>query len=79
MQIYLFWSECDLGVFGFTSDRTGANLPVEFMPWSKNGDGKALYGPEEGVNTANVIIEAVQRDGFRLGRCASLYTGFRPG
>jgi hypothetical protein len=73
MQIYLFWSQRDLGVFGFTSDHAGANLPVEFMPWSKNGDGEALYtGPNEASNPANVIIEAVQRHGFRLARCASL-------
>jgi hypothetical protein len=73
MHIYLFWSQRDLGVFGFTSDHDGTNLPVELMPWTKNDGGEALYtGPDEASGAGNVIIEAVQRHGFRLARCASL-------
>jgi hypothetical protein len=33
MQIYMFTSKRFAWVFGFTVDRTGANLPAEYAPW----------------------------------------------
>ena len=79
MQIYLFWSQADTKVFGFTLDIHGANLPVEFGPWSKNDGGEALFScPRDhsaGVGLSNVVVQTVQRDGFYLGqtgRTASL-------
>jgi hypothetical protein len=68
MRIFLFWSEWDLEVFGFTSDLEGRNLPSELAPWSKNGDGEALYtGPDNSPET-NTIVLAVQRYGLYLAR-----------
>jgi hypothetical protein len=72
MRLYLFWSTRDIEVFGFTFERTGNNLPIEFAPWSKNGDGGALYANQGGRSSSNGIVEAVQRDGFYLARCEQL-------
>jgi hypothetical protein len=70
METYLFFSDTDEDVFAFTSDPEGENLPAEFAPWLKNGDGAALYiGPEDSV-TSNPVLRAVRRDGFYLARSA---------
>jgi hypothetical protein len=68
MQIYIFWSEADTRVFGLTLDPEGENLPSAFAPWSRNGDGQAIYAdPDEGRPTAlNSVVRAVQRGGFYL-------------
>jgi hypothetical protein len=79
MQLYLFWSEMDTGVFGFTFNSEGGNLPIEFGPWLKNDDGQALYsGPGKDIES-NKIIKIVQRDGFclvRNGRIRDLVPAF---
>ncbi len=70
MKIYLFWSDMDIGVFGFTSDAEGQNMPADFAPWSKNDLGEALFvSPKEELarpEFANPILRAVHRDGFYL-------------
>jgi hypothetical protein len=65
MPIYLFWSESDREVFGFTFESDGGNLPTDLAPWSKNGEGEAL--PDENL-ASNSVVRAVQRDGFYLAR-----------
>jgi hypothetical protein len=70
MKVYLFWSDTHIGVFGFTSDAEGQNMPAEFAPWSKNDQGGALFvGPKEKLarpESTNPILGAVHRDGFYL-------------
>ena len=68
VQIYLFWSEANTKVFGLTLDPEGENLPSALAPWSRNGDGQAIYAdPDEGRPTAlNSVVRAVQRGGFYL-------------
>jgi hypothetical protein len=68
MQIYLFWSEANIKVFGLTLDPEGENLPSALAPWSRNGDGQAIYAdPEEDRAMAlNSVVRAVQRGGFYL-------------
>jgi hypothetical protein len=72
MKLYLFWSDLDIGVFGFTEDAGGENLPAEFAPWSKNGSGEAIFrgSADEPVagGFVNPILRAVDRDGVYLGR-----------
>jgi hypothetical protein len=71
MNIYLFWSEGNIEVFAFTFDPEGSNLPTEFAPWAKNGDGDALYaGPDGSLtanDTSNTVVRVVRRDGFYRG------------
>lgn len=62
MQIYLFRSEKDPQVSGFTSDETGANLPNEFAPWHPIGGGTAL---STGAGADPVSVEVRER-GFYL-------------
>ena len=68
MQIYLFWSDPDKEVCGFTLDPEGMNLPSDLAPWSKNGDGAALYAGPPGGEMGNAVIRTVRRDGFYLVR-----------
>ena len=68
MQLYLFWSEGDLEIFALTDDAAGNNLPSEFAPWSQNGDGAALYVGQDSMETSNLVVRLVQRDGFYLAR-----------
>jgi hypothetical protein len=80
MKLYLFWSDLDIGVFGFTEDAGGENLPTEFAPWSKNGEGEPIfYCPADeplAGEFVNPILRAVDRDGVYLGRFdASKFAG----
>jgi hypothetical protein len=72
MTIFLFQSGYDAEVFGFTSDAAGKNLPAEFSPWTRDGEGSAMrIGVGEGLAGAGAsaaVIRAVKRDGFYLAR-----------
>jgi hypothetical protein len=73
--LYLFWSRSDIEVFGFTADVDGRNLPVEFGPWERNGDGACLYaGADESLPVSDPVRLAIQNDGFYLGRSSLLAT-----
>jgi hypothetical protein len=73
MGIYLFWSAADSVVFGFTADPDGHNLPAELAPWLKNGDGQSLpAAPRNALVASNAVIRTIQRDGFYLGRGATI-------
>jgi hypothetical protein len=71
MKLYLFRYDLDIGVFGFTQEAEGGNLPAE-LPWSKNGSGEAIFRSpaDEPVagGSVNPILRAVDRDGLYLGR-----------
>ncbi len=62
MLIYLFVSETEPNVRAFTSDRTGGNLPTDYMPW-RPVDGKRAIPIEE---IATAIRDAIERQGFFL-------------
>ena len=68
MQLYLFWSEANTKVFGLTLDPAGENLPNALAPWSRNGDGQAIYtnSEERRPPAYNSVVRAVQRRGFYL-------------
>jgi len=72
MAIYIFFSEGDVCVFALTASSAGKNLPSEYGPWSRCGDGKALYssrrGDAEDDPVSNPVIAIIMRDGFYLGR-----------
>jgi hypothetical protein len=76
MQIYLFWSEADTSVFGLTLDPEGENLPAEFAPWSRNGDGQAIYAdPGErptALNAFDPVVQTVRREGFYLASSTNI-------
>lgn len=62
MQIYLFVSRSHTAVKAFTADATGGNLPVDYAPWDRSGNGAAV--PIDGDNTH--VGWAIQKDGFFL-------------
>jgi hypothetical protein len=72
MAISLFRSTKKPDMFGFTSDPTGSNLPIEFGPWRSAGAATAVQtnadGNLEGFASSDPVLKAVERDGYFLGR-----------
>lgn len=71
MRAYIFQSEKDADVVGFTPQRDGGNLPAEFGPWQALGGGQAIQTGEHlaGVNGGGDAVQVgIQRDGFFLAR-----------
>jgi hypothetical protein len=68
MLIYLFWSQTDPTISGFTFDPEGNNLPEQLAPWSKNRDGQPIYREAGSGTMPNPVVETVERDGFYLFR-----------
>jgi hypothetical protein len=66
MKIYLFKSESRHQLIGFTTDSTGANLPVEFQPWTKQ------CAAPIGHDHAGPIGDAIQRDGVYVTYCVTI-------
>ena len=60
MSVFLFRSEKDPCVLGFTNDSKGENLPREFAPWNTVG-GQLLPST---FGRSNMVWQAVQREGF---------------
>jgi hypothetical protein len=60
MRIYVYVSQQDPDLLGFTSDETGTNLPDERGPWCEELEpGVVVIDTDE-----DPIAEAVRRDGF---------------
>jgi hypothetical protein len=59
-RIYVFASDRDPGVAGFTSDKTGANLPDEHGPWRE----EVVPGVVVIDTDDDPIAQAVRLDGF---------------
>jgi hypothetical protein len=76
MKLTLFRSIKEPDLFGFMADSTGSNLPDEFGPWCRAGEGtpaQAYAGDSlsGGVASSDPVTKAVERDGFYLARRAS--------
>jgi hypothetical protein len=68
MQVFVFNSRVDPDLLGFSQDATGRNLPLEYSPWEPATEGGAvLLGDDaDHISDANVVLNAVRRDGFFL-------------
>jgi hypothetical protein len=60
MTLHVFQSEKTPGMFGFTVDDTGANLPAEDGPWEKAGNAIPL-----GVTMASTSPEIARQIDLR--------------
>ena len=76
MQVFVFRSQTDTSVVGYTTRRGGGNLSAEFAPWLLLERVSMLPGmPVAGVRGgADVVIEAIRRDGFFLARSEDVAT-----
>jgi hypothetical protein len=84
MKLTLFRSTKEPDIFGFTSDPTGNNLPGQFGPWLKAGEGSSAqtYARDslEGLALSDSVIRAVEHEGFYLARSGIRVTlGQEPG
>jgi hypothetical protein len=70
MHVFTFRSHVRPEVTGFTTRRTGANLPEELGPWVLVGQGAVHAGePVSGVyRGADTILTGIERDGFYIAR-----------
>jgi hypothetical protein len=62
MEIYFFVSQAEPSIRAFTSDRTGANLPSAYSPWSASNSGASIPTGGDG----GMVAKAVKRDGYFL-------------
>jgi hypothetical protein len=70
MHVFTFRSETHPGMTGFTTRRTGDNLPQEFGPWLPVSQGAMHAGdPVTGVyRGADAVLAGIDRDGFYIAR-----------
>ncbi|MGA3005957.1 MAG: hypothetical protein ABSE20_30010 [Acetobacteraceae bacterium] len=70
MHVFTFRSRARPDVAGFTTWRTGSNLPEEFGPWVFVSQGAMHAGdPVTGIyGGANTVLAGIERDGFYAGR-----------
>jgi hypothetical protein len=65
MQVFVFQSERDADVAGFTVQRDGGNLPSDFAPWrfkhSLDVYGDGSLAPETGG--ADAVLAGIRADG----------------
>lgn len=69
MQVFIFQSEKDKDIFGFSGELAGGNLPAEFAPWQRIGN-TALQsgGGVAGIGPADAVIASIEREGFFVAR-----------
>ena len=70
MHVFTFRSETYPGLNGFTTRRSGANLPEEFGPWVLAGQ-RAMHSgdPVPGVyRGADTVLAGIESDGYYLAR-----------
>jgi hypothetical protein len=73
MQVFMFQSEKDNRDFGFTEDRTGGNLPVEFAPWRLIGDRIVpVNRGVAGVGSSSAILAGIATDGYYLAKTGEM-------
>jgi hypothetical protein len=70
MHVFTFRSPTSPGMIGFTTMRTGANLPEELGPWLLVGQGSMHTGDSvTGVyRGADTVLAGIKRDGFYIAR-----------
>jgi hypothetical protein len=72
MKLTLFRSTKEPDIFGFTVDPTGSNLPDEFGPWRKAGEGSVArtHGGNglDGLASSDPVTKMVEKQGFYLAR-----------
>jgi hypothetical protein len=64
MRVIIFSSEKRSGVFGFTQDSAGANLPADHAPWRPLGGDVALATHNFDASLADPIGRGIARDGY---------------
>jgi len=64
MEVFVFTG---VGASGFTQDKTGANLPAQYGPWTFRNSVvmNAGEGQRIGVNTEQCLAD-IQRHGFHV-------------
>jgi hypothetical protein len=70
MQVFLFQSQKDTDVAGFTTHKDGDNLPIEFAPWKQLGSsvmqvGMSLAGV---IGGSDAVLDGIRNNGYYLAR-----------
>jgi hypothetical protein len=64
MRVFVFISTVDQDVLGFTSEKSGSNLPPSYAPWTSATPAGAMM--MSGDPDAELVMQAIQKDGFCL-------------
>jgi hypothetical protein len=69
MRVFIYQSQRDPGLFAFTNDRTGSNLPAELAPWRAFG-GQAIASHRDfsGLGDSDAVTAALEADGYYIAR-----------
>ena len=70
MHVFTFRSRTYPGITGFTTWRTGANLPEEFRPWAFVSQG-AMHTGDPVTNVyrgADTVLAGIHGDGFYVAK-----------
>jgi hypothetical protein len=72
MHVFTFRSRNYPSIIGFTTWRTGVNLPEEFRPWVSVSQGAMHAGdPVTGIyRGADTVLAGIARDGFYVASVA---------
>jgi hypothetical protein len=70
MHVFTFQSQARPDVAGFTTWRTGSNLPEELGPWAFVSQGAMHSGePVTGIyGGAETVLAGIERDGFYVAK-----------
>ena len=71
MQVFVFQSETDRGIYGFTIERDGGNLPARFRPWRSCGNQAVPISGTPAGSGNGVLMQHLQAEGYYLTRQAS--------
>jgi hypothetical protein len=66
MQVFIFRSEKDSNIVGFTAQRDGGNLPAEFAPWTAQGNSAIQSGAASSSGGADAVQQGIKYDGYFL-------------
>jgi hypothetical protein len=76
MHVFTFQSRARPNLVGFTTRRTGSNLPEELGPWAFVSQG-AMHPGDPATDVyggADTVLAGIDRDGFYVGR-ADVHAG----
>ena len=74
MAVFIFRSQTQTDIFGFTEDAKGSNLPSQFAPWISAGGGQAMPTGQgiAGVGGTDAVLAGIKGDGYYLARSGTV-------
>lgn len=65
MQIFAFESSGEVDLVGFSRDKTGSNLPLNYGPWVANGS-IFIQEADSATSDLSAFLKAIETEGYVL-------------